>query len=86
MKNNCIIFAVFTLGVMAKGTWWAAALHPVILGFGAIFTALNEDLFDDEPFNFENWLHFNNKSDTKGNKDGREGERILAKDDNGRIL
>ena len=35
------IFAIFTLSFMVKGAWWAAAIQPVILGFGAILTAID---------------------------------------------
>ena len=40
MKLRYII-AIFTLSVMVKGAWWAAAIQPVILGFGAILTAID---------------------------------------------
>ena len=33
------IFALFTLVVMVKGAFWAAAISPVILSIGALFTA-----------------------------------------------
>ena len=36
----------------------AAAVQPVILGFGAVFTAINLDVFDIDANSFEwkNWL------------------------------
>ena len=44
-------FVFLTLTVIVKGAWWAAAVQPVILGFGAILTAFNEDALDIElPF------------------------------------
>ena len=44
-------FVILTLTVTVKGAWWAAAVQPVILGFGAILTAFNEDALDIElPF------------------------------------
>ena len=31
-----------------KATWWAAAAQPVLLGLGAVLTALNlDDVLDD---------------------------------------
>ena len=42
------IFVITTLIVIVKGAWWATAVQPVILGFGAILTALNEDVIDIE--------------------------------------
>ena len=38
------IFALFTLSSIVKGTWWAAAVQPVILSLGAVLTALDLDL------------------------------------------
>ena len=52
------IFALFTLCSIVKGAWWAAAVQPVILGFGAVFTAINLDVLDLDANSFEwkNWL------------------------------
>ena len=45
------LFVFLMLTVTVKGAWWAAAVQPVILGFGAILTAFNEDALDIElPF------------------------------------
>ena len=44
MKVNCIIFAVFALSTVVKGAWWVAAAQPIILSFGALFTAMNLDV------------------------------------------
>ena len=45
------IFILFTLIVIVKGAWWAAAVQPVILGLGAILTTFNQDVIDLElPF------------------------------------
>ena len=38
--------ALVTLCVVVKGAWLAAAVQPVILGLGAVFTALNLDVLD----------------------------------------
>ena len=45
MKLNTI-FALFTLIVMVKGAWWAAAVQPVLLGLGAIFSAIDSEVVD----------------------------------------
>ena len=37
------IFVLFTLGVIVEGAWWAVAVRPIILTFGAALTALNLD-------------------------------------------
>ena len=52
------IFALFQLIVFVKSTWWAAAVQPVILSIGAVFTALNSDVlnFDAQPIEWRNWL------------------------------
>ena len=34
-----VLIALFSLIVLVKGNWWAAAVNPVILGFGAAFAA-----------------------------------------------
>ena len=36
-----VIFALYTLSVIVKGAWWAAAVRPIILSLGAIFTAID---------------------------------------------
>ena len=43
------IFALFTLSVIVKGTWWAAAVKPIILSLGAVLTAIDKDVLDIEP-------------------------------------
>ena len=36
------------MSVLVKATWWVAAAQPVLLGFGAVLTALNlDDVLDD---------------------------------------
>ena len=41
------IFALISLSVIVRGTWWTAAVKPVILGFGAAFAAVDLDLQPD---------------------------------------
>ena len=43
------ILALFSLCVIVKGTWLAAIVQPVILGFGAVLTALNQDDLELDP-------------------------------------
>ena len=38
------IFALFSLSVIVKGTWLAAAIQPFILSLGAIYTAIDQDV------------------------------------------
>ena len=58
------IFALFTLCVIVKGAWFSAAVQPVILGFGAVLSAINSDVLDVQLFEGKNsWLPFINKQD-----------------------
>ena len=41
------ILALLSLSVFVKGTWWAAAVQPVLIGFGAVLTAFNLDVVED---------------------------------------
>ena len=40
------IFVLITQALTVRGAWWAAAAQPVILGFGALLTAFNQDILD----------------------------------------
>ena len=46
-----VIFVLFTLSVKVKGAWWAAAAQPVILGLGAILSAMDLDVLE-----LQTWL------------------------------
>ena len=52
------LFALFTLIVIVKGAWWAAAVQPVLLGLGAVFSAI-----DSEVLNVQILQPFVNKQD-----------------------
>ena len=53
------IFALLTLIVMVKGTWWTAVASPVILSLGAILGALDLDVLNVESIEGQNWMAFN---------------------------
>ena len=55
------IFALFMLSMIVKGTWWAAAVQPVILSLGAVLTAFDKDVLNLEPIQWKNWLPYINK-------------------------
>ena len=48
------IIALFTLIVMVKGSWWAAAVQPVILSLGAVLSAIDLDVLDTQSIPFIN--------------------------------
>ena len=60
------IFALFTLIVMVKGAWWVAAMQPVILSLGAVFSAISLDL---EPIEWRNWLTHFSEEDSEEEKE-----------------
>ena len=47
------LFAFISLCVMVKGTWWAAAVRPVVLSLGAVLGAIDLDVLDVQPVNIE---------------------------------
>ena len=55
------ILVLFSLIVIVKGAWWAAAAQPVLLGFGAVLTALNQNGLDVESLELKQLLPFLNK-------------------------
>ena len=59
------IFALFTLSLVVKATWWAAAAQPVILSLGAVLAAIDLDVLnmDAQTIEWKNWLGF--RSDRK---------------------
>ena len=62
------IFAVSILIVIVKGTWWAAAVNPVILSLGTVLASLDLDVPDLQSIEFQNLLPFINKQDKKEEK------------------
>ena len=56
-----IIYVHFILIAYVRGAWLAAIVQPVIVGLGAVLTALNQDGLDIEPFEFK--LPFLNKQE-----------------------
>ena len=65
------IVALLKLSVLVKSAWWAAAAQPVILGLGAVFTALNTEVFEDLKTSFE-WSNvlFNDMDEPEVNEWG----------------
>ena len=58
MKST-FIFVLFTLVVIVKGAWWAAAVQPVILSLGAILGTIDLDVLDNgKLFEWRNFLPF----------------------------
>ena len=60
MKIIFDIIVLYSLTVIVRGAWWAAAVKPVMLGFGAAFAAIDLDI---EPLPFlplPKWLDFLN--------------------------
>ena len=55
------IFALCTLSVIVKGTWFIAAAQPVLLSLGAVLTALNQDVLDLHHIEWKSFLPFINK-------------------------
>ena len=50
---------------MVKGTWWAAAVQPVILSLGAVLAAINQDVFDINSIEWKNLQIFKNEKEEK---------------------
>ena len=42
MKASCVL-VLYTLIVVVNGAWWVVAIQPIVLSFGAIYSALNLD-------------------------------------------
>ena len=86
-----VIFALFALIVMVKGTWWAAAVQPFILSLGAILGTIDSDVLNVESIEWRNLLPFINKQEEEKNydmtaqqvKEEQENEPKLWNDDNG---
>ena len=66
------IFTQFTLIVIVKGTWFLAALQPVILTLGTVFTALDTGVLDVQPIEMKKWLPFVNKVSRKEQEEWEE--------------
>ena len=62
MKTS-YVFIVYLLNVVVDGAWWVAAVQPIILGFGAVLTALNQDEQPLLDFNWNNLQIFKNDKD-----------------------
>ena len=57
------ILVLFTLSLIVEGTWLAAAVQPIILSLGAVFSAIDLDVLEIESIQLRNLLTFKNKKD-----------------------
>ena len=80
------ILAVFTLLVAVKGAWMAAIVSPVMLGIGAVLSAIDKEVLNVHPIgcpccshsfsSWKSWLPFINKqAAAEPEKDDREFEK-----------
>ena len=68
------ILVLLTLIVMAKGAWWTAVAHPVILSLGAILGTIDLDVLNVEPIGGYSWMSFaNNQRKHKRKKERKHG-------------
>ena len=44
-----VLFVIISLSVIVKGTFWAAAVQPFVLGLGAMLGTVDLDVLDVEP-------------------------------------
>ena len=59
--NLSDIFALLTLIVIVKSTWWAVAVQPVILSLGAVLSAIDHDILDVQSIEWKSLLPFISK-------------------------
>ena len=48
------IIALFTISFVVEGAFWASAVQPVILGIGALLSAIDLEVIDIEPIEWSN--------------------------------
>ena len=63
-----------------QGTWWVAAVKPVILSIGAVLSAFDQDLLDLQPIGWKNYLPFIYKADEAA-RDKRVSTKKEEEDD-----
>ena len=68
MKTICI-FVIFTLSVIVEGAWYAAAVRPIILSFGAALASLNLNELTFLDFDLKGMLVSKIDSDEKNGDD-----------------
>ena len=49
------ILTLFTLSVIVKGAWWAAAVQPVVLSLGTMMAAVDLDVLDANVLHLFDW-------------------------------
>ena len=67
MKTKFVII-LFTLSVVAKCNLMAAVARPVILSFGTIFAAMNQNAIDIQPIDWRNLMPFTSKNPTENSE------------------
>ena len=55
--------ALLALIEIVRGTWWAAAIQPVILSLGTVLTAINQDVLDINSIEWKNLQIFKNEKE-----------------------
>ena len=78
MKTICI-FVIYTLSVIVEGTWWTAAMRPIILSFGAAFSSFNLDELTFLDYDLKGLLVSKNDSDEKFKGDNRPVDKEKMK-------
>ena len=53
--NFQFILILYTLSLMVKGAWWAAAVQPVVLSFGTMMAVVDLDVLDVHFLNIFDW-------------------------------
>ena len=81
MKTTFII-ALFSLIVMVKGAWWAAAVQPVILSLGAVLSAIDLDVLNIHLFSKEKELPDNEERTRATADDNNDWEQSFIHDKN----
>ena len=69
MKTFCIFVIMFTFSVIVEGTCWVAAMRPIILSFGAAFSAFNLDELTFLDFDLKGLMITKIDSDEKNGDD-----------------
>ena len=72
------ILTLFTLSVIAKGTWLAAVAQPVILGLGAVLAAFDSDVLEVSLLPF---INKQDKTETAPKEEEFKTTEVMSKED-----